>query len=65
MAPIYLDYPGTAIDALRETGRQVARQKARPDAVVAHSDYIALAFLAGLHDARVDVPSRGKEESGR
>jgi LacI family repressor for deo operon, udp, cdd, tsx, nupC, and nupG len=55
-APIYLDYPGTDIEALRRTGRRFAAQKARPDAVVAHSDYIALAFLAGLHDARVDVP---------
>jgi len=53
---IYVDYPGTEIEALRATGRKFAVQKKRPDAVVAHSDYIALAFLAGLHDAGVDVP---------
>jgi len=53
---LYVDYPGTDHEALRATGRRFAAQKKRPDAVVAHSDYIALAFLAGLHDARVDVP---------
>jgi DNA-binding LacI/PurR family transcriptional regulator len=53
---IYLDYPGTDSEALRGTGRKFAGQKTRPDAVVAHSDYIALAFLAGLHDAGVNVP---------
>jgi LacI family transcriptional regulator len=53
---ICLEFPGTEIEALRLTGRRFAAQKARPDAVVAHSDYIALAFLAGLHDARIDVP---------
>jgi len=55
-APIYLDYPGTEIGLLRELGGRVATQKARPDAVVAHSDFIALAFLEGLHDAGVAVP---------
>jgi DNA-binding LacI/PurR family transcriptional regulator len=53
---IYLDYPGTEIEALRRAGRRFATQKARPDAVVVHSDYIALAFLAGLHDAHLEVP---------
>ena len=53
---IYLDYPGTDSAALRLAGRRFATQKARPDAIVAHSDYIALAYLAGLHDARVKVP---------
>jgi DNA-binding LacI/PurR family transcriptional regulator len=55
-APIYLAYPGTDTEALRLSGRRFAAQKARPDAVVAHSDHIALAFLAGLHDAGVSVP---------
>jgi DNA-binding LacI/PurR family transcriptional regulator len=55
-APIYLEYPGTEVEALRTVGRNFAKQKHRPDAVVAHSDYIALAFLTGLHDAKVDVP---------
>lgn len=54
---IYVEYPGLEIEALRITGRKLATQKPRPDAVVAHSDYIALAFLAGLHDAGVDVPN--------
>ncbi len=54
--PICLDYPGTGIEELRLAGRRFAAQKARPDAVVAHSDYIALAFLAGLHEAKVKVP---------
>jgi DNA-binding LacI/PurR family transcriptional regulator len=54
--PIYLDFPGTEIEPLRAAGRRFASQKARPDAVVAHSDYIALAFLAGLHDAGLQVP---------
>jgi LacI family transcriptional regulator len=55
-APHYLDYPGTDIDELRAAGRRFAKLKDRPDAVVAHSDYIALAFLAGLHDAGLAVP---------
>jgi LacI family transcriptional regulator len=53
---IYVRYPGIETNALRLAGRRFAAQKARPDAVVAHSDYIALAFLAGLHDAQVSVP---------
>ncbi len=55
-SPIYVEYPGTEIDALRAVGRRFALLKNRPDAVVAHSDYIALAFLSGLHDAGVKVP---------
>lgn len=54
--PMILDFPGTEIEPLRQAGRQFAAQKARPDAVLAHSDYIALAFLAGLQDAQVKVP---------
>ena len=54
--PTYLDVSGLEIGAQRSAGRRFAMQKARPDAIIAHSDYIALAFLAGLHDARVDVP---------
>jgi LacI family transcriptional regulator len=53
---IYLDFPGTENEPLRAAGRRFASMEKRPDAVVAHSDYIALAFLAGLHDARVKVP---------
>lgn len=53
---IYVNYPGTEIAALREAGRQFAALRKRPDAVVAHSDYIAIAFLSGLHDAGVKVP---------
>jgi DNA-binding LacI/PurR family transcriptional regulator len=53
---VYLDYPGTDSQALRLAGRRFAARKARPDAIVAHSDYIALAYLAGLHDAGLNVP---------
>lgn len=55
-APLFLDFPGTEIEALRRCGRAFARRKDRPDAVLAHSDAIALAFLAGLHDAGMQVP---------
>lgn len=54
--PVLLDYPGTDSEALRAAARRFARQPARADAVVAHSDSIAMAFLAGLHDAGVRVP---------
>ena len=54
--PIILDFPGTEIEPLRLAGRRFAAQKARPDAVLAHSDYIALAFLAGMQDAGLNVP---------
>jgi len=54
--PLFVDYPGEELEGLRETARRFAMQKKRPDAVLAHSDFIAMAFLAGLHDAEVKVP---------
>ncbi len=54
--PMPLDFPGLEPAALREAGRRLAGMKQRPDAVVAHSDHIALPFLAGLHDCGVRVP---------
>jgi len=54
--PTILDFPGAEIEPLRAAGRRFAAQKARPDAVLAHSDYIALAFLTGLQDGGVKVP---------
>ena len=55
-APILIDFPGVESWPARALGREFARRKNRPDAVVAHSDHIALAFLAGLHDEGVRVP---------
>ena len=57
-APLVLDFPGVEAGALREAGRKFAALPARtrPDAVVTHADYVALPFLAGLHDGGVKVP---------
>jgi LacI family transcriptional regulator len=55
-APILIDFPGVESDPARALGREFGRRADRPDAVVVHSDYIALAFLAGLHDEGVRVP---------
>jgi DNA-binding LacI/PurR family transcriptional regulator len=52
--PILLDYPGDDDAAIRALGKRLGRR--RPDAVLAHSDYIAMAFIAGLHDAGTRVP---------
>lgn len=54
--PMLLDYPGADHERLRAAARRFTARVARPDAVLAHSDGIALAFLAGLHDAGVHVP---------
>ena len=53
---LLLDFPGLETDALREAGRKVTVLKNQPDAVVIHSDHIALPFMAGLHDRDVRVP---------
>ena len=55
-APILIDYPGDDYEAIRALGRTFGKRTQRPDAVLAHSDYIAMAFMAGLHDAGVAVP---------
>jgi LacI family transcriptional regulator len=54
--PMLLDYPGDDYEAIRALGKNSARGSQRPDAVLAHSDYIAMAFMAGLHDAGIQVP---------
>ena len=57
-APELIDYPGDDYDALRLLGRRVPGRSRHPDAVLAHSDYVAMAFLAGLHDAGAAVPGK-------
>ncbi len=55
--PVLLEYPGDDSAALRKAAKQLARRRdTKPDAVLAHSDYVAMAFLAGLHDAGTRVP---------
>jgi len=54
--PILINYPGDDLEAIRDVGRRFCRRHFRPDAVLAHSDYVAMAFMAGLHDAGTRVP---------
>jgi LacI family transcriptional regulator len=59
LEPMYLETPGPGLlfDRARRLGRAVgAGRGPMPDAVQAHSDKLALGFLAGLHDAGVRVP---------
>ena len=51
-----IHYPGDDYEAIRELGRRFPSRSRHPDAVLAHSDYVAMAFLAGLHDAGTRVP---------
>ncbi len=57
-APLLLDYPGDDYDAIHALGKCFARRYRGTDAVVAHSDYIAMAFMAGLHEAGIHVPKQ-------
>ena len=57
-APDLIPYPGDDYDALRLLGRRFPGRSRHPDAVLAHSDYVAMAFLAGLHDAGAAVPGK-------
>jgi len=56
--PDLIRYPGDDYEAIRELGRRFPSATRHPDAVLAHSDYIAMAFLAGLHDVGADVPGK-------
>ena len=55
---ILLHYPGDDYEAIRLLGKRFPSRARHPDAVLAHSDYIAMAFLAGLHDAGTPVPEK-------
>lgn len=57
--PIHLDLTGSANlhAAARQCGRELAGLPSRPDAVQAYSDKVAMAFLAGVHEAGLRVPN--------
>ncbi|HEX4139728.1 MAG TPA: LacI family DNA-binding transcriptional regulator [Candidatus Methylacidiphilales bacterium] len=54
--PILIHYPGDDFDEIRLLGKRFPSRVRHPDAVLAHSDYIAMAFLSGLHDSGAQVP---------
>jgi DNA-binding LacI/PurR family transcriptional regulator len=59
-SPHYLTFPETGFQAsfeqARKLGRTFANMDSRPDGVQCFTDYVALGFMAGLHDVGVKVP---------
>jgi DNA-binding LacI/PurR family transcriptional regulator len=60
-APIFMDMAHrpeeTWFERSRAVGRTFPKAAPRPDAVLAFSDDVAMGFLAGLHDVRLQTPA--------